>query len=102
MLLSVEQEAALVENGILGFTARAIEHELGEFLAAQSGCTGEDGLQLTDALIWMTSSLGADERRFEFGSTVRAIFASLPVDPRYAVLLMTMPYIFGGGRYAVL
>ena len=44
MLLSVEQEGALVENGILGFTARAIEHELGEFLAAQIGCTGEDGL----------------------------------------------------------
>lgn len=44
MLLSVEKEGALVENGILSFTARAIEHELGECLAAQSGCTGEDGL----------------------------------------------------------
>ena len=55
---------------------------------------------LADVLIWMTLSVGADERRFEFGSTVRAIFASFPVDPRYAVLLMTMPYIFVGGRCA--
>ncbi len=49
---------------------------------------------LADALIWMTSSLGADERRFEFGCTVRAIFASLPLDSRHAFLLMTMPIYF--------
>jgi len=94
MLLSVEQEGALVENGILGFTARAIEYELGEFLAAQKGCMGRTAFMLADALIWMTSSLGADERWFEFGSTGRAIFASLPLDFRHTFLLMTMPIYF--------
>jgi len=34
--------------------------------------------RLADALIWMTSSLGANERRFEFGCNVRSILRAFP------------------------
>jgi hypothetical protein len=46
MGLGVEEEGTLVENSFLGLAARALEHELGEPLPAQSCRSVEDCIRL--------------------------------------------------------
>jgi hypothetical protein len=76
MGLGVEEEGTLVENSFLGLAARALEHELGELLPAQSCRSVEDCLRLGGR---------ADLDYIIFAPTSRpaARFGGVPVAPRF-------------------